>query len=135
MGSESSLWREVSYGLSMRLWRISFNISLFSIGTCLSKCIVMKGATIRSHSWIQNSIIGWKSTVGRWVRCNVLAILQSEYFMKLFKINIVCYYTRKQYWKCVILLRNNVLLLNVQFNCENIAFYLDNCRTKQLEPF
>ena len=36
-------------------------------GACLSRCVIMKDAKIQSHSWIQSSIIGWKSVVGRWV--------------------------------------------------------------------
>ena len=41
-------------------------------GACLSRCVVMKDAKIQSHSWIQSSIIGWKSVVGRWVGTNFL---------------------------------------------------------------
>lgn len=27
----------------------------------------MREAHIKSHSWLESSIIGWKSTVGKWV--------------------------------------------------------------------
>ena len=37
-------------------------------GVCLSKCTVLNGTHIKSHAWIQQAIIGWKCTIGRWVR-------------------------------------------------------------------
>ena len=36
-------------------------------GACLSKTTILRGSTIRSHAWVQSSIIGWDSTVGKWV--------------------------------------------------------------------
>lgn len=51
-------------------------------GACLSRCIVMRGATIKSHSWVQNSIIGWKSTVGRWVRMEGVCVLGEDVHIK-----------------------------------------------------
>ena len=38
-------------------------------GVCLSHCTVLKGTRIKSHAWIKQAIIGWKCTIGRWVRC------------------------------------------------------------------
>ena len=40
---------------------------IFSPGACLSRCTILQEAVIRSHSWIQSAIIGWKSVVGQWV--------------------------------------------------------------------
>ncbi|XP_066930400.1 mannose-1-phosphate guanyltransferase beta-like [Clytia hemisphaerica] len=51
-------------------------------GACLSNCIVMRGATIRSHSWVRDSIIGWKSTVGRWVRMEGVCVLGEDVHVK-----------------------------------------------------
>ena len=35
---------------------------------CLSKSTVLRGARVCSHAWVQSSIVGWQSTVGKWVR-------------------------------------------------------------------
>lgn len=37
-------------------------------GVRLTKCVVLEGVTVKDHSWIRESIIGWHSTIGRWVR-------------------------------------------------------------------
>lgn len=36
-------------------------------GVRLRNCVIMDGAHIRDFAWIERSIIGWRSTVGRWV--------------------------------------------------------------------
>lgn len=36
-------------------------------GVCMSKTTVLRGARVKSHAWIQQSIVGWESTVGKWV--------------------------------------------------------------------
>ena len=36
-------------------------------GVCLSMSTVLRGAKIRSHAWVQSSVVGWRSTVGQWV--------------------------------------------------------------------
>ncbi|EDO45402.1 predicted protein [Nematostella vectensis] len=51
-------------------------------GACLSRCVVLKDATIRSHSWIQSSIIGWKSVVGQWVRMEGVSVLGEDVIVK-----------------------------------------------------
>ena len=49
-------------------WMSMLSVQIFCpLGTCISRCVIMKDAKIESHSWIQNSIIGRKSTVGKWV--------------------------------------------------------------------
>ncbi|XP_065673848.1 mannose-1-phosphate guanyltransferase beta isoform X2 [Hydra vulgaris] len=47
-------------------------------GACLSKCVIMKGTLIKSHSWINNSIVGWKSSVGKWVRMEGVCVLGED---------------------------------------------------------
>ena len=37
-------------------------------GVCLSCCTVLRGTRIKSHAWIKQAIIGWRCTIGRWVR-------------------------------------------------------------------
>eukprot|EP00794_Sanderia_malayensis_P006062 gene6062-6764_t len=51
-------------------------------GTCLSRCVIMKDAKIRSHSWINSAIIGWKSVVGRWVRMEGVTVLGEDVQIK-----------------------------------------------------
>jgi len=51
-------------------------------GTCISKCVIMKGARIKSHSWVQNSIIGWRSSIGRWVRMEGVCVLGEDVHIK-----------------------------------------------------
>ena len=37
-------------------------------GVRIKRATVMRGAHIKSHSWIENSIVGWRCVIGRWVR-------------------------------------------------------------------
>jgi len=37
-------------------------------GVRLSKCALFENVIVRSHAWVSSSIVGWNSTVGRWVR-------------------------------------------------------------------
>lgn len=36
-------------------------------GVCIRNCTLLKGCRIKSHSWMDSCIIGWRCTVGRWV--------------------------------------------------------------------
>ena len=58
-------------------------------GACLSRCVVMKDAKIQSHSWIQSSIIGWRSVVGRWVRKTLLNVFDKIYWSVLLLIMLL----------------------------------------------
>ena len=40
-------------------------------GVCIKRCTVLKGAHIKSHSWLESCIIGWKCTVGHWASINM----------------------------------------------------------------
>lgn len=42
----------------------------------------MSNATVRDHSWIANSIIGWNSTVGRWTRVENITVLGDDVTIK-----------------------------------------------------
>ncbi|KAK2434905.1 glucose-1-phosphate adenylyltransferase family protein [Trifolium repens] len=44
-------------------------------GVRLSSCTVTRGVWIKNHACISNSIIGWHSTVGQWVRVENMTIL------------------------------------------------------------
>jgi len=37
-------------------------------GACIKRSTILRNAQIKSHSWVDSCIIGWKSVVGRWVR-------------------------------------------------------------------
>jgi len=47
-------------------------------GVRLANCTVLEGATVRAHSWIKSSIIGWQSTVGKWVRIENISVLGQD---------------------------------------------------------
>lgn len=49
-------------------------------GVCMSKTTVLRDATIKSHAWIQQSIIGWKSVVGKWVSLKSL-LCQAQFLL------------------------------------------------------
>lgn len=36
-------------------------------GVRIKRCTVLKGSRVRSHSWLESCIVGWRSTVGQWV--------------------------------------------------------------------
>ena len=36
-------------------------------GVRIKRCTIMKGVTIKSHSWLDSCIVGWESKVGKWV--------------------------------------------------------------------
>jgi mannose-1-phosphate guanylyltransferase len=47
-------------------------------GVRLSRCTVMRGARIKKHACISNSIVGWHSTVGKWARIENVTILGED---------------------------------------------------------
>ncbi|CAI7997443.1 Mannose-1-phosphate guanyltransferase beta [Geodia barretti] len=47
-------------------------------GVCLSSSTVLRGAHICSHAWVQSSIIGWQSIVGKWVRMESVSVLGED---------------------------------------------------------
>lgn len=34
---------------------------------CIRRCTVLRDAHIRSHSWLESCIVGWRCRVGQWV--------------------------------------------------------------------
>lgn len=51
-------------------------------GACIKRCTIMREAHIKSHSWLESSIIGWKSTVGKWVRMENVSVLGEDVIVK-----------------------------------------------------
>ncbi|XP_065175097.1 mannose-1-phosphate guanyltransferase beta-like [Sycon ciliatum] len=47
-------------------------------GACISRCTVLEGARVKSHSWLKSSIIGWRSCVGKWVRMENISVLGED---------------------------------------------------------
>ena len=53
--------------------RIGPNVSIgpgvvIEDGVCIKRSTIMKDTVIKSHTWMDSSIIGWKCTIGNWVR-------------------------------------------------------------------
>lgn len=38
----------------------------------------MKGVHIKAHSWINNSIVGWRSSIGKWVRVEGVSVFGED---------------------------------------------------------
>lgn len=47
-------------------------------GVRLQRCVIMDGARVKDHAWIHSSIVGWNSTVGRWVRMENITVLGDD---------------------------------------------------------
>jgi mannose-1-phosphate guanylyltransferase len=47
-------------------------------GVRLRDTTVLEGAVVRSNAWISQSIIGWQSSVGRWVRMENVSVLGQD---------------------------------------------------------
>ncbi|KAF0718240.1 Aste57867_1809 [Aphanomyces stellatus] len=51
-------------------------------GVRLSRTTLLRDVTVRANSWIQSSIIGWGSTIGRWCRVEGLTVLGEDVQVK-----------------------------------------------------
>ncbi|KAL8281062.1 hypothetical protein RQP46_006420 [Phenoliferia psychrophenolica] len=51
-------------------------------GVRLQRCVVMENAKVKDHAWIHSSIVGWNSTVGRWVRMENVSVLGDDVNIK-----------------------------------------------------
>ncbi|XP_005106670.1 mannose-1-phosphate guanyltransferase beta [Aplysia californica] len=51
-------------------------------GVCIKRCTVLKEAHIKSHSWLESCIIGWKCVVGNWVRMENVTVLGEDVIVK-----------------------------------------------------
>ncbi|XP_053681259.1 mannose-1-phosphate guanyltransferase beta [Anopheles nili] len=47
-------------------------------GVCIKRCTILKDAVIKSHSWLDSCIIGWRCVVGRWVRLEGTTVLGED---------------------------------------------------------
>jgi mannose-1-phosphate guanylyltransferase len=51
-------------------------------GVCIKRCTVLADSTVQSHSWLQSSIVGWKCTIGKWVRMENVTVLGEDVIVK-----------------------------------------------------
>lgn len=51
-------------------------------GVRLSNSCLLSDTTVKGHSFIKNSIIGWSSTIGKWVRIDGLTVLAKDVTVK-----------------------------------------------------
>jgi len=51
-------------------------------GVCIKRCTILKDAHIKSHSWLDSCIVGWKCVVGRWVRLENVTVLGEDVIVK-----------------------------------------------------
>lgn len=47
-------------------------------GVRLQNCAILAGTTIKSHAWMSNCIVGWASTIGKWVRIEGLTVVGED---------------------------------------------------------
>lgn len=51
-------------------------------GVCIKRSTILRGTIIKSHSWIESSIIGWRCQVGQWVRMENVCVLGEDVIVK-----------------------------------------------------
>jgi len=51
-------------------------------GACVKRSTLLRDARIKSHSWLDSCIIGWKSVVGKWVRLENVTVLGEDVIIK-----------------------------------------------------
>ncbi|KAL9888814.1 GDP-mannose pyrophosphorylase B isoform 2-T2 [Glossina fuscipes fuscipes] len=51
-------------------------------GVCIKRSTILKGAIIKSHSWLDSCIVGWRCVVGRWVRLEGITVLGEDVIVK-----------------------------------------------------
>ena len=47
-------------------------------GVRLQRAVIMESVEIKDHSWILSSIIGWRSTIGKWARVEGVSVLGED---------------------------------------------------------
>lgn len=51
-------------------------------GARLQNCVIMEGSRIKDCAWINSSIVGWGSTVGKWTRLDGVTVLGDDVQIK-----------------------------------------------------
>lgn len=47
-------------------------------GVCIKRTTILAGAVVKSHAWLDSCIVGWRSTVGQWVRMEGTTVLGED---------------------------------------------------------
>lgn len=47
-------------------------------GVCVKRCTILQDVIIHSNSWLESCIIGWRSSIGRWVRMEGTTVLGED---------------------------------------------------------
>ncbi|KAJ3093264.1 mannose-1-phosphate guanyltransferase [Physocladia obscura] len=47
-------------------------------GVRLSRTVLLAGSAVKDHAWVQSTIVGWSSTVGRWSRLENVCVLGDD---------------------------------------------------------
>ena len=68
--------------------RIGPNVSIgpgaiIEDGACIKRSTILRDAQIKSHSWVDSCIIGWRSVVGRWV-FHIFPYYKKKYILMMF---------------------------------------------------
>uniref|UniRef100_A0A6M2DIE8 mannose-1-phosphate guanylyltransferase n=1 Tax=Xenopsylla cheopis TaxID=163159 RepID=A0A6M2DIE8_XENCH len=51
-------------------------------GACIKRSTILREARVRSHSWLDSCIIGWRCDVGKWVRMEGTTVLGEDVIVK-----------------------------------------------------
>lgn len=51
-------------------------------GACIKRTTLLAGAVVKSHAWLDSCIVGWRSTVGQWVRMEGTTVLGEDVIVK-----------------------------------------------------
>jgi len=51
-------------------------------GVRIKESVVMKNSTIKDHAWVEKTIVGWNSEVGRWARLQGVTVLGDDVKVK-----------------------------------------------------
>jgi len=47
-------------------------------GVRLQRCVLLEDSKVKDHAWVKSTIIGWRSTVGRWARLENVTVLGDD---------------------------------------------------------
>jgi mannose-1-phosphate guanylyltransferase len=51
-------------------------------GVCIKRSTILSDTHIQSHCWVQSSIVGWKCSIGKWVRMENVTVLGEDVVVK-----------------------------------------------------
>ncbi|KAJ8981119.1 hypothetical protein NQ317_007894 [Molorchus minor] len=51
-------------------------------GVCIKRSTILRDAIVRSNSWLDSCIVGWKCSVGKWVRIEGTTVLGEDVIVK-----------------------------------------------------